>query len=127
VENLKKRREPEKIFEERMEKVKTEAPPAMTEQQPVSQPAFEPMLTEAQPQPQVQFSSVGMSVNEENIDEMIEKAHDLIDAGNIEEARDLYMQILSVYESIKTSKSFEEATNLFNRIQKLYFRLQIYT
>jgi chromosome segregation ATPase len=88
----------------------TPAPAPQPESEPEPEPEQAGPLDYAEPEAQ-------------DINYLMEQCHARIDNGSIEEARRLYGQILSLYEQTKDSPGGEQ---LYGRIKRLYYRLQIY-
>ena len=61
----------------------------------------------------------------QDVNYLIEQCHTNVDKGSIEEAKKLYSQILSAYEQAKDNPG-SDAEQLYGRIKRLYYRLQIY-
>jgi chromosome segregation ATPase len=59
----------------------------------------------------------------QDINYLIEQCHSQIDRGNIEGAKKTYNTILSFYEQSKESPGAEQ---IYGKIKRLYYRLQIY-
>lgn len=83
----------------------------------------QPAQTSA-PQPEQKPETLEYAEPEvQDINYLIEQCHTNVDKGSIAEARKLYSQILSAYEQAKDSPEGEQ---LYSRIKRLYYRLQIY-
>jgi peptidoglycan hydrolase CwlO-like protein len=63
------------------------------------------------------------SMEGQDIGQLMDECHGQIDRGNIEAAKKTYNDILAVYEQ---SKDMPGAEQLYGRIKRLYYRLQIY-
>jgi len=64
-----------------------------------------------------------MGGQSQGIGQLMEQCHSQIDRGNIEGAKKTYNEVLTIYEQSKDSPGAEQ---LYGRIKRLYYRLQIY-
>ncbi|MEM5812555.1 MAG: tetratricopeptide repeat protein, partial [Candidatus Aenigmatarchaeota archaeon] len=62
----------------------------------------------------------------DGISNLMEQCNRCIDNGDIEEAKRLYSHILSIYESIKNGRDYPRISDTYNKIKRIYYRLQIY-
>ena len=62
-------------------------------------------------------------VQGQDISQLMDQCHGQIDSGNIESAKNTYNEIISMYEQAKDSPGAEE---IYGKIKRLYYRLQIY-
>jgi chromosome segregation ATPase len=85
------------------------------------QPAREPEEMEYPDQPRPREEA--QPAEEMDVIQLMEQCHSEIDSGNIEQARQLYQDVLSLYEQ---SKGTPQARQLYGRLKRLYYRLQIY-
>jgi uncharacterized phage infection (PIP) family protein YhgE len=60
---------------------------------------------------------------DKDVNQLMEQCHNQIDRGNVEDAKKTYNDILSAYEQSKESPGAEQ---LYGKIKRLYYRLQIY-
>ncbi|RLJ07132.1 MAG: hypothetical protein DRP13_04285, partial [Candidatus Aenigmatarchaeota archaeon] len=65
--------------------------------------------------------------NVQKLEKIINTAHEQIDKGDIEGAKQNYMEALPLYNTLKDSESPEILQKLYNEIKNLHFRLSIYT
>ena len=65
--------------------------------------------------------------NVQKLEKIINTAYEQIDKGDIEGAKQNYMEALSLYNTLKDSESPEILQKLYNEIKNLHFRLSIYT
>jgi len=87
--------------------------------QPVSKRESKKQPTLPLPEP----AEESYTFQEGDINSLMEQCHSQIDKGNIEAAKKTYNQILSFYEESKESAGAEQ---LYGKIKRLYYRLQIY-
>lgn len=85
----------------------------------------QPSSTTIQP---IQSSQASQEQEDDQLEDMdlsqlMEQCHSEIDSGNIEQARKLYQDVLSLYEQSKDSPQVQQ---LYGRLKRLYYRLQIY-
>jgi peptidoglycan hydrolase CwlO-like protein len=117
--------EVEKLKQEKPATIfKKEAPaasvPGSKKKKDSVKPAQPPLI---QPQQEEEKPLEYAEPEAQDINYLIEQCHTNVDKGSIEEARKLYGQIISVYEQTKDSPGGEQ---LYGRIKRLYYRLQIY-
>jgi len=74
----------------------------------------------------VTASSMSQNYKEDSLESMLEQCHVHIDKGDIEQARSLYSQILTIYEQSKDSGECPSPEEVYGKIKRLYYRLQIY-
>ena len=61
------------------------------------------------------------------IDSMIDQAEESVKMGNLDIAKNLYREALSMYNQLNRAETFDEAAQIYERIRRLYSRLRIYS
>jgi chromosome segregation ATPase len=84
-----------------------------------------PEKTPAQAQQAGQVSPV-LGI-QDKVDSMIDQAEEAIKMGNLDIARNLYREALSLYNQLNQAESYQEAMVIYDRIKSLYSRLRIYS
>lgn len=84
-----------------------------------------PKQTPAQAQQAGQVSPV-LGI-QDKVDSMIDQAEEAIKMGNLDVARNLYREALSLYNQLNQAESYQDAMVIYDRIKSLYSRLRIYS
>ncbi len=113
--------------------VRKEAPPS---KEPVKGPWKRipptPARGEAMPQPGPEEKPPSSRISpilavEDSMDSLMEQIEEAIKRGNLEIAKKLYRETLSLYDQLNEAENYQDVTVLYDRIKRLYSRLRIYT
>jgi uncharacterized phage infection (PIP) family protein YhgE len=64
---------------------------------------------------------------QDRVDSLTEQAEEAVKLGNLDVAKNLYREALSLYNQLNEAESYQEAAALYERIRRLYSRLRIYS